>query len=139
MAEFKPIGRVHTPYKDVKPPRQFIYAEEGDYSLEVFDEYVEGLMHLDEHEYIIVLYHADRPQRELRMVVTAPWDKTKTRGVFASRSPVRPNPINMCVARIKSIDGRIIHTSGLDAMDGSPLLDIKPYVPKLDRIPPGEE
>lgn len=135
MTELKPIGKLHTPYKDQKPPRQAIYATEGEFMIELFPEYVEGLMRLEEHEYIIVLYHADRPVRDVSLTVAAHTPDGKARGLFASRSPVRPNPINLCVVKLNRIEGPFLHTSGLDALDGSPLLDIKPYVPKLDRRP----
>ena len=135
MTEFKPIGKLHTPYKDEKPPRQAIYATEGEFMIEVFPEYAEGLLALEEREYLIVLYLADRPAREVSLIVKAHTPDGRPRGLFASRSPVRPNPINLDVVKLDRIDGRFIYTSGLDALDGSPLLDIKPYVPELDRRP----
>jgi tRNA-Thr(GGU) m(6)t(6)A37 methyltransferase TsaA len=66
------------------------------------------------------------------MMVSPPWADGKKVGVFASRSPVRPNPIGLSVVRIKNIVENRIYTSGLDAFDGTPLLDIKPYIKDLD-------
>ena len=79
-----------------------------------------------------MIYYADRITRKIEMLVSPPWVNEKKVGIFASRSPVRPNPIGLSIVRIKDIVENKIYTSGLDVFDGTPLLDIKPYIKDLD-------
>jgi tRNA-Thr(GGU) m(6)t(6)A37 methyltransferase TsaA len=76
-----------------------------------------------------------RVKRELSEVLSPPWTVGVKVGVFASRSPVRPNPIGISIVRIKGIINNAIFTSGMDVFDGTPLLDIKPYIKDLDTKP----
>ena len=91
-----------------------------------------GLKELDSFTYIYVIYYIDRLTASPKMEVSPPWAAGHRVGLFASRSPVRPNPIGLSVVRIKEIIGNRVYTSGLDVFDGTPLLDIKPYIKDLD-------
>jgi len=134
LKPMKPIGRIRTPYRD-HAPYQPIDSDEGDFHLLVNHEYVEGLKELEKFKYIYVLYYIHRLTREPEMTVAPSWAGGKKVGVFASRSPLRPNPIGLSIVRVKRITGNRIETSGLDVFDGTPLLDIKPYLRDLDSKP----
>ena len=128
---FHPIGVIHTPYHD-KAPYQPVETDEGNFQIEVFQEYREGLQDLESFRYIYLLYYIDRLTRQISMKVEPIWAGEITVGLFASRSPLRPNPIGLSVVKMLKIEENIIHTSGLDVFDGTPLLDIKPYIKDLD-------
>ncbi len=122
---------IHTPYHD-KAPYQPVETDEGDFRVEVFPEYQEGLQDVDTFTYIYLLYFIDRLNRKVSMKVEPIWAGEIEVGLFASRSPLRPNPIGLSVVRVLGVKGNTITTSGLDVFDGTPLLDIKPYIRDLD-------
>ena len=128
---FNPIGIIKTPYLD-SAPYQPVDTDEQEFFLQVESEYIAGLKDLDSFTYIYVLYFIDRLSAVPQMEVSPPWAAGQKVGLFASRSPVRPNPIGLSVVKIKKINGNRIYTSGLDVFDGTPLLDIKPYINDLD-------
>ena len=128
---FKPIGVIRTPYVD-SAPYQPLANDEGDFRLCVDRRYAEGLRDLDRFRYIYVLYFTHRVKREPSMSASPPWTPGKKVGLFSSRSPVRPNPLGLSVVEVKRVTGNEVFTSGLDAFDGTPLLDIKPYLKDLD-------
>ena len=131
---FNQIGIIRTPYKDTAP-YQPVHADEGTFYIEINPQYVDGLDKLSKFYYIYVIYHIHRIKKKLSMTISTPWTDGTRVGVFASRSPVRPNSIGLSVVRIKNIVNGRIFTSGLDVFDGTPLLDIKPYVKDLDSKP----
>ncbi len=132
---FKQIGIIRTPYID-NAPYQPVDEDKGTFCIEVDSQYIKGLNKLSKFRYIYVLYCIHRINRKLSMNVSTPWNEGGKRvGVFASRSPVRPNPIGLSVVSIKKIKDNKIFTSGLDVFDGTPLLDLKPYVKDLDSKP----
>ena len=127
--ELKPIGIIHSPYQDQdNTPRQGFYSEEP-VTLEIYPEYTEGLRGIDELTQIVVLYWGDRSDRNI--LLANPPHSMETVGVFVSRSPARPNPILMNIAHILRIEGSKVIVKGMDALDGSPLLDIKPHISPL--------
>ncbi|MHA1734613.1 MAG: tRNA (N6-threonylcarbamoyladenosine(37)-N6)-methyltransferase TrmO [Promethearchaeota archaeon] len=128
---FKQIGTIHTPYVD-RAPYQPVNADEGEFYVEVFPEYREGLAYLGAFRYAYILYYVHELDRPVSMRVSPPWAHGIEVGLFASRSPLRPNPIGLSVVRVKGIHGTRVTTSGLDAFDGTPLLDLKPYIKDLD-------
>ncbi len=128
---YHPIGVIHTPYLE-KAPYQPVESDEGEFYLEILPEYVSGLKDLDSFQYIYVLYHIDRLTREVSMKVEPIWAGEIEVGLFASRSPLRPNPIGLSVVKLLRVDGNRVKTTGLDVFDGTPLLDIKPYIKDLD-------
>ena len=131
LFRMKPIGVIRTPYIH-DAPYQPLAAEEGDFRLVVDPEYAAGLDQLAKFRYVYVLSYLDRHGSACPMEVSPPWAGGRQVGLFASRSPSRPNPIGLSVVRVVGIDGREVRTSSLDVFDGTPLLDIKPYVLDLD-------
>lgn len=129
----KPVGIIHSPYKVSKEaPRQGRYSEHL-MELEIYEEYIDGLKDISRATHLIVLHWLHQARRDLLQVSTP--HRQKVRGVFACRSPVRPNPIAFNVVRLVEVKGNRLTVQGLDALDGSPLLDLKPYYSDLDSIP----
>jgi len=129
--EFKPIGTIHTPFKELEgTPIQPIGGKDIRGTIELNPEYVKGLKDLEGFSHIILLYHFHRADT-YSLQVKPYLDKTK-RGVFATRIPGRPNPIGLSVVRLMKIEGNILHIQDMDIIDGTPLLDIKPYIPAAD-------
>jgi len=128
---YKPIGVIHTSFK--KPhgvPIQPTAASGVKGIVEVFHEYVEGLSDLEGFSHIILIYHfhlCRKPSLKVK-----PYMDDKLRGVFATRAPARPNPIGLSVVRLLNIKGNLLYVQEVDVVDGTPLLDIKPYVPEFD-------
>jgi tRNA-Thr(GGU) m(6)t(6)A37 methyltransferase TsaA len=130
--EFKPIGIIHSPYKAVgDAPHQGIHSK-AIATIEVNSEYEEGLKDIDGFSHILVLYGFHQ-SKGYSLIANTPWDKMP-HGVFATRSPNRPNPIGVCVVSLVGRKGRILRVKGIDAIDGSPLLDIKPYIMNIDEV-----
>ena len=129
--EIKQIGILRTPYVN-NAPYQPVNDEEGEFRIIVNPEYAEGLQELEKFRYIYVIYYLHRRGNTVPMLVSPPWASGKRVGVFASRSSVRPNSIGIRVVRVERIINNEIYVSGLDAYDGTPLLDIKPYINDLD-------
>jgi tRNA-Thr(GGU) m(6)t(6)A37 methyltransferase TsaA len=101
--------------------------------VEVLEEYAPGLKDLQGFSHIILLYHLHRAQR-YTLAVT-PFLDTQQRGLFATRAPKRPNPIGLSVVKLVRVEGCLLHVENVDMLDGTPLLDIKPYVPEFDHQP----
>jgi len=129
--EFQPIGVIHTPFSErAGMPIQPSGAGGVQGSVEVYPEFREGLSDLDGFSHIILLYCFHRIEDfKLRVV---PFLDTVTRGLFSTRAPMRPNPIGLSVVRLLGIEDGILRIENVDILDGTPLLDIKPYVPEFD-------
>lgn len=130
----KPIGWIRTPYKE-KAPHHGRENDKGDFRLALDPEYGGGLDQLKQFKYIYVITFLHKSGKKYPLRVSPPWAQGKAVGVFASRSPQRPNPIGLTITRIKKIRGNEIITTGLDLLDGTPLLDIKPYIKDADVKP----
>ena len=131
MIELQPIGVIHSPFEDLTGmPIQPAGAAGVTGTVEVFDEYRPGLRDLDGFSHLILLYHFHRSQG-YQLEVT-PFMDTEPRGLFSTRAPKRPNPIGLSVVKLNKIEGCTLHIENVDILDGTPLLDIKPYVPKFD-------
>lgn len=130
----KPIGVIHTPYKTKEGiPIQGGLFPETRAQVEVYPEYSEGLSDLEGFSHIILVYLFDKsPGFDLKV---KPFLDDEIRGVFATRAPRRPNPIGLTTVKLESVEVNILHVSGVDILDGTPLLDIKPYIPEIDSIP----
>jgi tRNA-Thr(GGU) m(6)t(6)A37 methyltransferase TsaA len=102
-------------------------------TVEVFDEFRAGLKDLDGFSHIILLYVFHRSKGYNLQVI--PFMDITSRGVFATRAPKRPNPIGISVVQLDRIENGILHVRNIDILDGTPLLDIKPYVPEFDSPP----
>ena len=121
---FRPIGVIHTPYRE-NAPYQPDESAEGEFRVVVNPVYADGLRELEKFRYVYLLYYLDRADSAVSTRVRPPWAGGKEVGLFASRSPVRPNPIGLSVVRLEELRGNEILVSGLDALDGSPVIDIK--------------
>ena len=131
---YRPIGTIHSPFQDVEGvPIQPTGASNIRGSVEVLPELAEGLKDLDGFSHVILVYHFHQVQ-QARLTVT-PFLDSGPHGVFATRAPVRPNPIGLSVVKLLGIDQNILHIENVDIVDGTPLLDIKPYVPEFDQHP----
>ena len=128
---FQPIGMIHTPFKKLEGmPIQPAGAADVKGYVEVFKEFQKGLKDLGGFSHIILLYLFHRSQSY--KLHTVPFMDSEPRGVFATRAPKRPNPIGLSVVQLDRIEHGLIHIRNVDILDGTPLLDIKPYVPEFD-------
>jgi tRNA-Thr(GGU) m(6)t(6)A37 methyltransferase TsaA len=130
------IGRIRTPWSERKDcPKNAGEARERGVicTVELDPRWAAGLKDIETCSHLVVLYWMDRARRDL--VVQVPSHYREGRGTFALRSPVRPNPIAMSVVRLVGIDGATVSVVGLDCLDGTPLIDIKPYFASVDSVP----
>ncbi|MBN1764609.1 MAG: tRNA (N6-threonylcarbamoyladenosine(37)-N6)-methyltransferase TrmO [Sedimentisphaerales bacterium] len=129
--ELRPIGTIYSPFQQAQgTPIQPAFAHEAEGIVEVFDEYVEGLKDLDGFERIWLLFWLDRCS-EYKLTVT-PYMDTEQRGLFSTRAPARPNPVGLSCVKLERIESNKLYIRELDILDGTPLLDIKPYSSKFD-------
>jgi len=129
--KYKPIGVIHSPFKEAKgTPIQSAGAKGIDGTVEVFPEYTKGLKDVDGFSHLILIYHFHLSQES--SLEAKPYMDNETRGIFAMRSPNRPNPIGISVVRLVKVEDNVLHIQDIDLVDGTPLLDIKPYVPEFD-------
>ncbi|MBN2198981.1 MAG: tRNA (N6-threonylcarbamoyladenosine(37)-N6)-methyltransferase TrmO [Candidatus Aminicenantes bacterium] len=128
---FKAIGVIRTPFKDYRDmPIQPVAAAGVKGTVEVFREYRPGLKDLNGFSHVILLYHFHLSRGfSLRVV---PFMDTRPRGLFSTRAPKRPNPIGLSVVRLFKVEDGALYVENVDILDGTPLLDIKPYVPEFD-------
>jgi tRNA-Thr(GGU) m(6)t(6)A37 methyltransferase TsaA len=125
-----PIGIIHSPYKTVdQAPRQGSGSDEI-CQVEVFEAFQEGLRDIEMFSHLILVYWFHLSVG-YSLSVTPRWD-VRPHGLFTSRSPRRPNPLGLCVVELLGREGNALKVRGLDAIDGTPLLDIKPYFPRVD-------
>ena len=130
----RPIGFVHSPFSEAhEVPRGLGARHDEGGVLEVLPEFEPGLKDIEGFSHLYVLWVFDRSQG-YELVGTPPCD-TQPHGVFASRSPYRPNPIGLTVVRLVSREGNQLHVHGVDMVEGTPILDIKPY---LSSVPESE-
>jgi tRNA-Thr(GGU) m(6)t(6)A37 methyltransferase TsaA len=130
----KPIGFVRSPFSEANQvPRGLGAKHEEAGVLELLPEFEDGLKDIEGFSYLYVLWVFDRSQG-YELVGTPPCD-TQPHGVFATRSPFRPNPIGLTVVRLRGREGNHLHVQGVDMVDGTPILDIKPY---LTNVPESE-
>jgi len=129
--QYHQIGTIHTPY-EAGTPYSEMKVRETPCRIVLDDRFVKGLWKMDSFSHLLVLFHLDKISDEQPMTVSPSWAQGVKTGLFASRSPVRPNPIGLSVVRIREIRDNVIHTENIDAYDGTPLLDIKPYLEAVD-------
>ncbi|MFH2145193.1 MAG: tRNA (N6-threonylcarbamoyladenosine(37)-N6)-methyltransferase TrmO [Candidatus Omnitrophota bacterium] len=129
--KLKPIGIIHTPYKAPKGiPIQGKFEKGATGQIELFSEYRQGLKDIEGFSHIILIYHFDRSKDE--KLISKPFLEDETHGIFAIRSPHRPNHIGISIVKLEKNERNIITFSEVDILDGTPLLDIKPYVSYFD-------
>jgi tRNA-Thr(GGU) m(6)t(6)A37 methyltransferase TsaA len=131
IIEYRPIGIIHSPHKTPQgSPIQSSAAEGIEGCLEIFPEFAEGLEDLAGFSHIFLIYHFHLSKKFSLKV--KPFLDDNRRGLFATRAPSRPNPIGISVVRLVEIIERTLRIQNVDVVDGTPLLDIKPYVPAFD-------
>jgi len=125
------IGVIHSPFAQrLGMPIQAAFAEGAAGTVELDPEYVPGLKDLEGFTHIILVYHFHLSKGYALQVT--PFLEDRVHGVFATRAPRRPNSIGISVVRLERVEGNVLHITGVDVVDGTPLLDIKPYVPSFD-------
>lgn len=126
----RPIGIIHSPFQSTQGmPIQTVAAADVEGELEVFEEFVPGLRDIEGFEFLILITHLHQAVEKLEVV---PFMDTVSHGVFATRAPARPNRLGLSIVQLVQVKGRILCFRGNDMLDGTPVLDIKPYVPQLD-------
>lgn len=128
---FQSIGFIYSPHTEVsKTPIQPVFCADIEGSVVLDNEYVDGLKDLDEFSHIYLFYYFNRShQTHLRL---KPFLSDKEHGIFATRAPYRPNSFGMSLVRLDKIENNTLHVRDLDILDGTPLLDIKPYIQRFD-------
>ncbi len=133
MHNIKPIGIIHSPYYSIEDmPIQPKGASGVEGYVLVNDKYIDGLQDLEGFSHIYLLYSFHKAAR-MELLVT-PFTDKQTRGVFATRSPLRPNHIGLSIVKLKRVEVNKVIVEGIDILDGTPLLDIKPYIEKFDAV-----
>ena len=128
----QPIGYVRSPYKDTREiPKGLGAKHEAEGVLEILAEFAPGLMDIEGFSHLIVIWEFDRS--EGFSLVGKPPSDDRSHGVFATRSPRRPNPIGLTVVELLGREGPVLRVRGIDMLEGTPILDIKPY---LSNVPP---
>lgn len=129
--QYEPIGVVHSPFESLKGmPNQPSRARGVEATVEVYSQFEEGLQDLEGFSHITLLCHF-HATKNYRLKVVPSLD-TELRGLFATRSPNRPNPIGLSVVRLIRIAKNLLSIQDVDLLDGTPVLDIKPYINELD-------
>jgi len=136
----KPIAITYTPIGVIrsehlvpeKTPIQPAYAKGCKGRAEVLPEFAEGLRDLEEFSHVYLLYHLH--QAAPASLLVRPFLQDFEHGVFATRSPLRPNPIGLSIVELIRREGNVLYLDGVDILDGTPLLDIKPYTAKFDHV-----
>lgn len=130
---FRPIGMIRSDHiLEERTPIQPAYAKGCKGRAEIFPQFAEGLRDVEGFSHIYLIYHFHRcgPPR----LLVKPFLQDVERGVFATRAPCRPNPVGLSVVELVRREGNVLHLDNVDILDGTPLLDIKPYVARFDRI-----
>jgi tRNA-Thr(GGU) m(6)t(6)A37 methyltransferase TsaA len=130
--EIEPIGIIHSPYREPKDmPIQGRFRDDVEGWIELEEPYVPGLKDLDGFSHLILIYYFHRSDRE--ELTGRPYLEDQTHGIFAIRSPHRPNHLGLSIVRLQRIEANRVYFTEVDMLDGTPLLDIKPYVEHFDR------
>lgn len=126
-----PLGTIYTPFQSLEGmPIQAVAAQGVPGRIVVDPAYVAGLRDIDGFSHLTLIYHLHQVEAPILEVV--PFLDTERRGVFATRSPKRPNALGLSTVRLLGVEGGTLHIADVDMLDGTPLLDIKPYVPQFD-------
>ena len=134
--ELTPVGLIHSPHRQAEgTPIQPRWAAGIEGTVKLFPEFVQGLRDLDGFDRIWLLYWFDRARTAQLEVV--PYLDTQSHGIFATRAPSRPNAIGISCVRLLAVDGATLRVADLDVLNGTPLLDIKPFIPDYDVFPVG--
>jgi tRNA-Thr(GGU) m(6)t(6)A37 methyltransferase TsaA len=128
---YRPIGVIHTEFKDKQEaPIQGVFGKEAKGVVEVFPEFAAGLKDIEHFSHLILIYHFHHADGYV--LITRPFLEDMERGIFSVRHFKRPNPIGLSVVKLEGVQGNVLTVSEVDILDGTPLLDIKPFVPLFD-------
>ena len=128
----EPIGTIHSPFTDLKDmPIQPVGDACRPGTAVILPEFVDGLKDLSGFSHLILLYHFHKAPRT--DITVKPFLDPEPKGVFATRAPTRPNHIGLSVVELVKVEGAVLHLARVDILDGTPLLDIKPFVPEFDQ------
>jgi len=128
---FRPIGVIHSPFVERRGmPIQAAMAQDVPGTVEIDPAYLDGLLDLGGFSHIFLIYHFHLSDGYALLV--RPYLDDALHGVFATRAPRRPNAVGLSIVRLDCIEGSVLHVRDIDVVDGTPLLDIKPYVPRFD-------
>lgn len=131
MFEVRPIGVIRSPYRNTADiPKGLGAKHEAEGTLEILPEFAPGLKDIEGFSHLFVLWEFDRSQ-DFDLVAHPPSDEGRPHGVFATRSPRRPNPIGLTVIELLERKGAVLRVRGVDMLDGTPVLDIKPYLSSI--------
>ncbi|HXE96861.1 MAG TPA: tRNA (N6-threonylcarbamoyladenosine(37)-N6)-methyltransferase TrmO [Dongiaceae bacterium] len=136
--DIQPIGIIRSPFRTKEEaPIQGAFQPEAEGAVELFPEYAPGLKDIETFTHLFLIYRFDRAGEVILSRPTFLDDEPH--GVFASRHPCRPNGLGLSVVRLLRREGNILHVGGIDVLDGTPLIDIKPYIPRFDCFPEASE
>lgn len=128
---YKPIGIIRSPFESAEGmPIQPAGGEDFTGQVEIFDEFAPGLKDLEGFSHIFLIYHFHNSKGY--SLLTKPFLDETLRGVFSTRAPKRPNPVGISVVRLISVEKNILHIQDVDILDGTPLIDVKPFVSDID-------
>lgn len=131
---FRPVGIIRSKHTYAEQtPIQPVYAKDCEGRADIFPEFAEGLLDIEGFSHLYLIYHFDRA--EPTRLIVKPFLEDAEHGVFATRIPCRPNAIGLSIVELIRREGNILYLDGLDILDGTPLLDIKPYRSKFDAHP----
>ncbi len=130
--DIEPIGIIHSPYKEVSDgiPIQGARHPDTECVVKIYPAFRDGLLHLEEFSHVYLLYYFNRSDRTF--LRAKPYADETEHGIFAIRSPHRPNHIGLTLVQLVQVDETSLTVKGVDMLDGTPLLDIKPYNPEID-------
>lgn len=130
---FRPIGVIRSEHTSADAtPIQPVYARDCRGQADILSEFADGLADIEGFSHLYLIYHLDRadpPQLRVK-----PYLQDVEHGIFATRAPCRPNPIGLSLVRLVRREGNVLHLAGVDVLDGTPLLDLKPYAPRYDIV-----
>jgi tRNA-Thr(GGU) m(6)t(6)A37 methyltransferase TsaA len=128
---FQSIGIIHSPHKVLADiPIQPVFANDIEGTVVLAPEFADGLMDLCEFSHIYIFYYFHRSQKTCLHV--KPYLSHEEHGIFATRAPHRPNKLGMSLVQLTQIEDNVLHVKGIDILDGTPLIDIKPYIKRFD-------
>lgn len=130
---FSPVGIIHSEhYNAIETPAQPVFAQDCYGTVEVFPEFTEGLKDIEGFSHLYLIYHlhnAGKPK-----LIVKPFLQDMEHGIFATRTPLRPNAIGLSIVELLKVENNILHIRGVDTLDKTPVLDIKPYAARFDHV-----
>ncbi len=130
---FSPVGIIHSEHHNaIETPAQPVFAQDCYGTVEAFPEFTEGLKDIEGFSHLYLIYHlhnAGKPK-----LIVKPFLQDMEHGIFATRTPLRPNAIGLSIVELLKVENNILHIRGVDILDKTPVLDIKPYTAQFDHI-----